>query len=374
MTSAEKKVHEVLNFIVKEKFPNAYDVKIKPITSDGANYTSGLYEASIATPESTLQLFVKAVSMGSLVDASKHVFRTETIVLTTVSNAFERSQDEHAIIERFTFPKFYKSVDRIIVMENLASKGYEVYDRFKSIDWKYASKSVEALARFHALSLAFKNEYPEEFKKVVKELEFPRAIFTGPHLEGISDGAMAAVDEEDRDKLSKLLEGSEGLSKNLDLSEPRTTTVIIHGDFRPSNLMYKHVNGEYHVIPVDYQLSRPGCPVADLLYFILMSSDQQFRKHHFHQLVDHYYKHLALMMEDLGLQPDDVYGREEFESDMKAKLPISLCVAASSLPFATADADSAPNFERGECVPGVNKLFVERFRELVQDYTEWGIL
>lgn len=374
MLSAEKKVHEVLNSIVKEKFSNAYDVKIKPITSDGANYTSSLYVASIATPESTLQLFVKVASMGSFIDVSKHMFRTENIVLTTVSNAFERSQDKYAIVERFTFPKFYKSADGIIVMEDLASKGYEVYDRFKSIDWKYASKSVEALARFHALSLAFNNEYPDEFKKAVKVLEMPRTILTLPQLEGVSNGAMAAVDEEDRDKLSKLLEGSEGLSKHLDLSEPRSTTVIIHGDFRPSNLMHKQVNGEYHVIPVDYQTARPGCPVADLLYFILMSSDQQFRKHHFHQLVDHYYKQLALMMKDLGLQPDEVYGREEFESDMKAKLPISLSVAAAALPFATADADSAPNFERGQCVPGVNKLFVERFRGLVQDFKQWGII
>ncbi|XP_063360691.1 uncharacterized protein LOC134649793 [Cydia amplana] len=374
MPSAEKKVHEVLISIVKEKFPNAYDVKIKPITSDGANYTSGLYEASITTPEITLQLFVKAASMGHLIDASKHMFRAEKTVLTTVSNAFKRSQDKHAIIERFIFPKFYKSVDGIIVMENLASKGYEVYDRFKSIDWKYASKSVEALARFHALSLAFKNEYPEEFKKVAEVLEMPRAIVTYPQFEGASDGAMAAVDEEDREKLSKVLEGSEGLSKSLDLSEPRSTTVIIHGDFRQSNLMHKQVNGKYHVVPVDYQTARPGCPVADLLYFILMCSDQQFRKHHFHQLVDHYYKHLALMMKEFGLQPDEVYGREEFESDMKAKLPISLSVAAAALPFATADADSAPNFERGQCVPGVNELFVERFRELVQDFKQWGVI
>ncbi|XP_048007434.1 uncharacterized protein LOC125242641 [Leguminivora glycinivorella] len=376
MPSAEKKVNEVLNSIVKEKFPNALDVKIKPITGDGANYTSGLYQVSVATPESTLELFVKAGSMGSLVDTCNHMFRTEEILLTTVSSAFERLQDKHAVKERFIFPKFYeyKSVDKIIVMENIAYKGYEVYDRFKSIDWKYASKSVETLARFHALSFAYKNEYPEEFKKILEIINMPRKFFTDPQFESASDGALTVVDEEDRETLSKLLEGSEGISQSFDLTEPRETTVIAHSDFRPSNLMHKKVNGEYHVIPIDYQTARPGCPVADLLYFILMGSDQQFRKNHFHQLVDHYYENLALAIKELGLNPDEVYGREEFDGDMKAKLPISLCVAASCLPFTTADADNALDFDSGRCVPAVNQLFAERFRELMQDYKQWGVI
>ncbi|XP_063377512.1 uncharacterized protein LOC134664698 [Cydia fagiglandana] len=244
-------------------------------------------------------------------------------------------------------------------MENLASKGYAVYDRFKIVDWNYASKSVEALARFHAHEImhdfAFKNECPEEFRKAGEVLYIPLDIYKSFHSDGQTDAAMAAVDKEDREKLCELLEGSKGMSKGMDLTEPRKTAVIVHGDYRACNLMHKEVNGEYHVIPVDYQTARLGCPVSDLLYFILLGTDQQFRKKYYHQLLDHYYQHLTLMMTKFGLQPDVVYGREEFESDIKAKLPVALSLAAVILPFVTVDVNSAPKFSSGQFAPRANE-------------------
>lgn len=353
-------------------------MKINPISSGGANYSSTLYEAYITTPEGTHELFAKVASMGDLFnDTSQKIFDSEKFVLTKIANAYEKLQDNHGITERFTFPKIYNHDHNdipIIVMENLASKGYGCYDRFKSIDWKYASKSVETLARFHALSFALKKESPEEFKLAGDILKMPETGITSPLWEGITDGAMAVVDEEDKEKLSRVLEGVVGWSKLEDFGEPLKTSVLIHGDYRPSNLLHKEVGGEYHVIPVDYQTVRLGCPVADLLYFTLIGSDQQFRQRHYHQLVDHYYENLALMMTKYGLKPDEEYGREEFESDLKAKLPIALAVAATVLPFVTVDAAGAPNFEREQYVPRANELFAERFRGLMQDLKQWNVI
>ncbi|XP_047984192.1 uncharacterized protein LOC125224784 [Leguminivora glycinivorella] len=375
MSNAEEKLRKVLNCIVQEKFPNALDVKIKPVSTNGANYCSELFEANIATPEDTHELFAKVDSLGDQLNAaSKHLSNIEIFALTSLSSAYENLEAKFGIKEKFIFPKFYKSVDGVIVMENLASKGYEVYDRFKIIDLNYASKSLEALARFHALSISFKNERPEEFRKAVEVLNVTLSVFTSFHSEGQIDAAMAAVDEADREKLAKLLEGSRGLSKLLDLTEPRKTAVIVHGDYRASNLMHKQMDGEYHVIPVDYQTARLGCPVSDLLYFILLGSDQQFRKQYFRQLLDHYYEHLSLMLTKFGLQPNEVYGKEEFESDIKAKLPVALSVAALVLPFVTVDVDSAPNFESGQFTPRTSERFVKRFRELVEDMKGWGVL
>ncbi|XP_063533392.1 uncharacterized protein LOC134743717 [Cydia strobilella] len=379
MSNAEEKALEVFNSIITDKFPDASKVKLKPISSDGANYSSTLYEACIITPEGTQELFAKVASMGDVFnDSSEKIFDSEKFVLTKIASAYEKIQDKHGITtEIFRFPKIYNH-DRddipIVVMENLASKGYGCYDRFKSINWKYASKSVETLARFHALSFALKKESPEKFKLAGDTLKVPESDLRSPLWEGIADGAKAVVDEEDKEKLARVLEGGVGWSKLIDFGEPLKTSVLIHGDYRPSNLMHKEVNGEYHVIPVDYQTVREGCPVADLLYFILMGSDQQFRQQYYHQLVDHYYEHLALMMTKFGLRPDEEYGREEFESDIKVKLPIALAVAALVLPFVTVDAASAPNFERKQYVPRVNELFAERFRGLMQDLKQWNVL
>ncbi|XP_048007435.1 uncharacterized protein LOC125242642 [Leguminivora glycinivorella] len=379
MSNAEEKLREVLNSIIKNKFPNASKVEINPISSGGANYSSTLFEMFIATPEGTKELFAKVASLGDVFkDTSQRVFDTEVFVLTKVANAYEKLQVKHGIIERYTFPKiFTHDCDiPIVVLENLASKGYECYDRFKSIDWNYASKCVETLARFHALSFALKKEYPEEFQLVGDRLDYKwiETDLTSAAWEGANDGAIAAVNKEDKEKLSKVLEGTVGWSKFFELGKPLKTSVLIHADYRPSNLMHKEMNGEYHVIPVDYQTTRLGCPVSDLLYFIVMGSDQKFRRQHYPQLVEHYYEHLALLMMRFGLKPEEEYGREEFESDIKAKLPIALGLAAIVLPFVTVDAASAPNFERNEYVPRPNELFAQRFRELVDDFKEWGVI
>ncbi|XP_047989558.1 uncharacterized protein LOC125228898 [Leguminivora glycinivorella] len=312
-------------------------------------------------------------------DTSQRAFNTEVFVLTKVANAYEKLQDKHGIIERYTFPKIIKhECDNIptVVLENLAPKGYECYDRFKSVDWNYASKCVETLARFHALSFALKKECLDEFQLAGDFLDskWIETNFRSAVWEGANDGALAAVNKEDKEKVSKVLEGAVGISKLWELSEPLKTSVLIHADYRPSNIMHKEVNGEYHVIPVDYQITRLGCPVGDLLYFVVLSSDQKFRRQHYHQLVEHYYEHLALMMTKYGLNSEEEYGREDFESDMRAKLPSALGAAAVLLPFITVEADSAPSFERNEFVPRTNELFGERFRELVEDFKVWGVI
>ncbi|XP_063366995.1 uncharacterized protein LOC134655460 [Cydia amplana] len=360
----------VINSVVADKLPT--DVKIKPITSDGANFTSFIFEITVVTAEGTLELFAKVATNRDI----EHVFVTENFVYSTLSKAYESLQNLHGSDQIFTFPKFYKTEAikgvQNIVLENLASEGYKCHDRLKSMDWKYASKCVETLANFHALSLAFGKEDPEQFKQVEESLKLPP--LTDPEWRGLADGALAAVDGVDREKLSKLLEGSVGWSKLRELNDPRKTPVIIHGDYRPSNLMHREVNGDLHVIPVDYQLTGLGCPASDLIYFIVLGSDQQFRQKYYHKLVDHYYQELVLAMTRLGLKPEVVYGRQEFEEDMRAKLPLGLCVAAQGLPFVTTDPANAATFEGGWFVPGSNELFVERFRGLMDDFNRWGFI
>lgn len=53
--------------------------------------------------------------------------------------------------------------EEMLVLEDLSLQGYTIYDRLKSIDWPFASAAVIQLAKFHALSMAFEKEYPEEY-------------------------------------------------------------------------------------------------------------------------------------------------------------------------------------------------------------------
>ncbi|XP_073954166.1 uncharacterized protein [Choristoneura fumiferana] len=372
---AEETLKKVLNSIVEKKFPHNSKVEVRPITTPGANYTSALFAATITTHEEKVELFAKVATIGINLGANQ-IFQIEDYVYTQLASVFEQLQDKHGVTDRFVFSKYYgcSGADgtQTIVMENLVSRGYDVPDRFKYIDWEYASKSVEVLAKFHALSLAFCKERPEEFLKVDKALMSPPWT-DGEQWQGLIDGALAVVDDEDREAVARHLD-CVGWSKMLQFSKARKTAVIVHADYRPSNLMHRELDGKVDVIPVDYQTVRFGSPVSDLIYFIIMGSDEQFREQHYRRLVDHYYQQLTLALARLGIEAEDLYGREEFETDLKEKLPYGVYIGAMALPFVTIAPEEAPSFELGQFVPRHTELFAERFRALVADYKRWGII
>lgn len=70
------------------------------------------------------------------------------------------------------------------------------------------------------------------------------------------------------------------------------------------------------MILVDYQTVQGGCVLMDLLYFILTTSDEEFRRQHFERLVEDYYSQLSAAMIRLGLSAED-YSREDFDFELK---------------------------------------------------------
>lgn len=68
---------------------------------------------------------------------------------------------------------------------------------------------------------------------------------------------------------------------------------------------------------MDYQTLRGGSPVADLLYFVVLGTDKQFRAHYYEKLIDHYYSELRAALIRLGLNPDEKYSREDFDAELK---------------------------------------------------------
>lgn len=60
-----------------------------------------------------------------------------------------------------------------------------------------------------------------------------------------------------------------------------------------------------------------GSPVIDLLNFIIAGSDDQFQKHHYETLLNHYYTQLYMSAKRLNLDPNKVYSRVNFQSELK---------------------------------------------------------
>ncbi|XP_037295302.1 uncharacterized protein LOC119189508 [Manduca sexta] len=160
MSEHEQILIELLNKIVAEQALVAPQVKIQPISSGGANFTTQLLQVTISHGDDELKLFAKVAAVGEKFRQELpgfRMFEAENDFYTKLIKFYENLQEKHNVPQdkRFVAPKCYgcssKLYEEVIVLEDLSAQGFTVYDRMKSVDWDYASKAVEEIAKFHAL-------------------------------------------------------------------------------------------------------------------------------------------------------------------------------------------------------------------------------
>lgn len=106
---------------------------------------------------------------------------------------------------------------------------------------------------------------------------------------------------------------------------------ILHGDFWNNNMLFKYMEVEENgskpslssAIPVslkliDFQLSRIGHPLTDILYFMNASAKPEVREQHMESLLRHYYDTLAADLQLLGI-PLHHYTFQVFLGDYKKR-------------------------------------------------------
>ncbi|XP_037295301.1 uncharacterized protein LOC115447253 [Manduca sexta] len=366
----------ILRDLLHKAFGGA-DVHVKAITSGGANYTSALYTVTVPQNGQSLKLFGKVAIIGEKMRA-----------VMNAENLYSTEQYIYTKIQKVCFPKFYGCTAELgsetILLEDLTIRGFGAYDRLQSVDWEHAASSVTAMARFHALSFAYKNEYPEDYEEATKRLmhkyDAPEDESSLKVWEKIIGGALSVVDDEEllRDKLARLLTTENASEEFAKYKMPLSVVVLTHGDYRPSNLLFRRVGGNVETIAVDYQTVHAGCPITDLLYFIFCGTDEQFRAQHYEQLLDHYYTELTLALRRLDIDVNDVYPRETFDSEIKEMLPNTLRVCVVILPIVMVDEAAAPQVagdaDIGSFALKPNELFAQRFNGILKDFVKWGVI
>ncbi|XP_059046481.1 uncharacterized protein LOC131842060 [Achroia grisella] len=392
MSTPEQILRTLLDDIVKDRNYRDPKIDIKPISTGGANYTSVLFAITVSEPgNEDLQLFAKVGTVGEKIRSEMplNFFDIERHAYEDLLKKYEKIQEDHKvpISERLRIPKFYghnaNLFEETIVLEDLAVQGFTTYDRLKSVDWDYASKSVQALARFHALSIAYSEENPEEYNKLLEIMKFDKDTFVTvmeATFGKLKATALNGTWENNKEKLEKYLDNnvtSQTLIKFY-LSNPRN--ILCHGDYRASNLMHRlNEDGTLEVIPVDYQTLRASSPLIDLMSFIFMGSDENFRRRHFWDLIDHYYRELCSALRNLNLDPNKIYPEDEYDLDVKEFLPFGLLVGLFSLPIITVDAEDAPSLG-GEndfatfLEVKTGAVYSERLNGIINDFIRWGII
>lgn len=187
---------------------------------------------------------------------SASIFEVEIHVYNKILRAFEEFQSEKNVpmVDRFTeYPKCFATAsdmaigEHVIIMENLKSVNYNLWDKRIPIDYETVCLYMEALGKLHAISFAMRDQKPDIFNEII-EMEdifakmFDRSDLLENMFIGGLDKGLAHLDQPDERKTL------EDLKKNckdevIRLLKKETAGkfyVVCHGDSWNNNLFYSN--------------------------------------------------------------------------------------------------------------------------------------
>lgn len=252
MIEPEEIFREQLHKIAGEENLSDYQIEITPASSDGANYMSVNFKAKIISPNRPdLKLFAKIGFFSEAMRAQVPIdvlYGKEIATYTQILPRYEEIQEKNRIPkeDRYQFAKLYGSsteyLKECVIMEDLGAQGYRLYDRFQPFSWEYASKAVEELSKYHALSLALKKDFPEVCQDIFKQDEELFDSFFEKmevSLMGMVQTALSIVSDELKERLLKFYKENLSAEGFKNIYAPSKHGIIVHGDYRASNILFK---------------------------------------------------------------------------------------------------------------------------------------
>ncbi|CAG4989438.1 unnamed protein product [Colias eurytheme] len=382
-------LRDVLHKVAKERDIKDYKLDIIPTSSEGANISSVLFNVTISGKDKAdINIFAKVACLSESVRKGTpfQMFETEILFYTDLIKIYKEIEEKHnvPIEHRLVVPEVYginsEYSKETIAMENLVCKGYQMFDRFKIVDWNYTQESLSQLAKLHALSLAFSVEQPEVFEEKTKNLVMTKDVKSlKAAFNKMLMKVLESAKEEHRDRLNDFIENVASPEKMACMMKPIKRTFITHGDYRTSNLMHKiREDGTYDVIPIDFQTLSRCNPVVDVLYFLFSGSDKEFRAKYLKKSFEHYYNELSAALTRFNLNPDEIYPKEDFEYELKEVLPLGLFVGLLLLMVVTVETEDFPKLDEKSELKDVyyspSAAYKIRMNDLLEDCIEMGVL
>ena len=119
---------------------------------------------------------------------------------------------------------------------------------------------------------------------------------------------------------------------------------------------------------VDWQITRLGHPVKDMIHFLFNSTSPETRKEHRAQLIDHYYDTLSSCLIKLGIEPP--MSRDQFYEDIRSRLFCGLVFAISMLLAMTDDKSIAEFEEKDAQTADKDKKTSLNMQEMMDEFKE----
>ncbi|KAF2893914.1 hypothetical protein ILUMI_12257 [Ignelater luminosus] len=329
------------NIAEEEGFKN-YKIEKAVGSTKGDGYVGLMTAISIVGKtnfgkEKELHLMVKGASKNDALRAElcvTSIFERETCMYDTVIPSFCKLEEEKGLEPFSGSPKCYKAcmIDKseALILKNLRKDGYSLWKKKVPMEHDHVSLVLKEFGRFHAVSLAMRDQQPETFKNLTENMYdiFVMCIEKVDFITALKKLCINGLDSLDALKDSKayhifqkfideeLETFLKSLSKLVD-----NYSVILHGDGWTNNMMFKYEdegnpNKPTKVCLFDFQISRLGPPVLDLSYFLYGCSSKKVIDNLDHYL-DIYYESISTHLHRLGCNSKKIYPRLIFQEQWK---------------------------------------------------------
>jgi hypothetical protein len=334
------------------------------ITSVSASlWVSSLYRLKVTDNTKTMSLYIKCLPSNlqrRYIFDSHLQFRNETIFYNKVFTEFVQfgkeklSQDSY---DPIGIPKCYAAEsdeeNAVLVMEDLSSAGFVVLSRLKVMGLHELLLVMRELGRFHAFSLAMKNQDPDRFSKLkgsVSETAFSNSLYNKLTrdlvtfiLIDVLEMLKAHYPQSNSylNKYERFVGDAEDRIMKL-LYEDSTNgayNVINHGDLWVNNLMFHYPPGPSSKEPdgmrfLDFQQTRYTSPAMDIGRLLFVGTDRTTREVHRQELLRCYHDSLGETVRHLGSDVEQLLPFSALEPQLKHCAPLIIANALLNLPHA----------------------------------------
>ncbi|XP_043282276.1 uncharacterized protein [Venturia canescens] len=300
-----------------------------------------------------------------------------------------------------------------LIMEDVTVHGFRPISRQSSLNMIDMNVLLKAMAKFHAISFAYKDQLKDQFEDLVNKLKdtyfrkycnwyqnlrvMPNGLIHGfctqnerqfdywdwiyPSICKSRDALQLRLMDSAKKALTKEYPGHPAEEKFNSYKSPNelwnrsanncskwhgSTSVISHGESWAPNFLVKAAledSDESEAILLDFQFARSSNPVLDLSFLIYACSDKQLLDDHYDEILETYHSTLSSSIQSLGSDPQKLYPWTVFMDEVKERSVHGLIYALESVPFSMMDASKPFDLDdlvNTDIAVDVADIFVER--------------
>ncbi|KZC04967.1 PREDICTED: uncharacterized protein LOC107193292 [Dufourea novaeangliae] len=354
----ENKLQEILLDVHKGQKANVLNWYFNEASAKGDNYLSTVNKIKIVGnvdgKEVQVSLVVKSLpnNIGRRnTYRSVEFFRNEILFYTKVVPKFQEFLESKGHTEVLCIPHHLASVmdgiNDYIALEDVTPLGYRPICRQNCINANQCAMILRTVARFHAISFAYKDQKTEDFKEISENVNETYLSddhwnwYKRFHQRVINIAKNALAMEYPGSKAEKRFNSYEFGVLYQKVSEfcnrkYHPTSIITQGDSWVPNFLTKDTDGT-EALMLDFQLARCSSPVLDISMCIYGCTEKSLWDEHFDKLLKLYYDELSKTISLLGSNPENLYPWSTFMKEVKEQFIFGVVLALEMIPFSLLD-------------------------------------